>query len=208
MTDVRDLLPLYALGALDADEARAVERAVAADPALARELATYRDTAAELAPAVAPPADVQARLLSSIGAGRYEAFAPRLATIYDVPLARAREYLGLIDRPASWKESKGWGVELAGIALVDFAGGPAYAAADCGFVRIAAGCTFPWHMHRGEELNLVLAGTLRDHAGHVYRPGDEVVLSAGDAHELMADPGEDVLIAARLFVGIEVVPRP
>ena len=207
MTDVRELLPLYALGALDGDEARAVERAVAADPALARELAQYRDAAVELAPDVAPPADVKARLLASAGAGRFERFASRMAAIYDVSVERAREYLGLIERPASWKDSAGWGVSLPGIALVDFAGGPAYAAADCGFVRITAGCTFPWHTHRGEELNLVLAGTLRDHDGRRYHPGDELILSQGASHELAAEPGEDVIIAARLFVGIEVVPR-
>lgn len=208
MTDVRELLPLYALGALDADEARAVERAVAADPALARELAGYQDAATELAPAVAPPPDVKARLLASVGAGRFERFAAQVAAIYDVAVGRAHELLGLIERPASWQTSDGWGIALPGIALVEFDGGPAYAAADCGFVRIAAGCTFPWHTHRGEELNLVLAGTLRDHAGQRYRPGDELVLTQGASHEIAAEPGEDVILAVRVFVGIEVVPRP
>ena len=51
MSDIRELLPLHALGVLEADEAREVERAVAADPALAAELAAYRDAASLIASA-------------------------------------------------------------------------------------------------------------------------------------------------------------
>jgi anti-sigma factor RsiW len=44
MTDVRDLLPLFAVGAVDDAERRAVEAAIAADPALAAELAPWLDS--------------------------------------------------------------------------------------------------------------------------------------------------------------------
>ena len=70
MSDVRELLPLYALGVLDADEVRQVERAVAADPALAAELAAYADAAALIAAPVQPSPDVKTRLLASV-AGRH-----------------------------------------------------------------------------------------------------------------------------------------
>ena len=40
MTDIRELLPLYAMGGLDDNEASAVERAVQADPVLAAEFIT------------------------------------------------------------------------------------------------------------------------------------------------------------------------
>ena len=52
-----------------------------------------------------------------------------MASLFDVTVDRARELLGLIERPASWENP------VPGIRLVHFDGGPAYAAADCGFVR-------------------------------------------------------------------------
>jgi putative transcriptional regulator len=198
MSDVRELLPLHALGVLDADEAKAVEQAVAADPALAAELAAYRDAAALVAAPVAPPPDVKARLLASAGGGRFERFATRFAQLFDVTVDKARELLGLIERPASWE------APVPGIGLVHFAGGPACAAADCGFIRIAPGCTFPWHTHRGEEVSIILSGTLRDHTGRLLHPGDELVQAAGTQHDISAEGDADVIFAARAFNGIEV----
>jgi hypothetical protein len=49
--------------------------------------------------------------------------------------------------------------------------------------------------------------TLRDHEGRRLRPGDELVQAAGTSHDITAEPGEDVILAARVFVGIEVAPR-
>lgn len=203
MTDLRELLPLYALGALDADEAALIERAVAADPALAAELASYRDAAhqlVELAPAVAPPPEVKARLLASIGAGPLERFAARLAAIYDFTVDRAREVLGLVERTAAW-DSPFPGIPIRG---VHFQGGPACAAADCGLLRLPAGCTFPWHTHRGEEVSIILVGTLRDHSGKLLRPGDELVQAEGSQHDISAEGDEDVIFAARAYNGIDV----
>jgi len=54
--DVRELLPLYALGILETDEAAVVERAVAGDPALAVELASYQQTAGVIGVAIRPVA--------------------------------------------------------------------------------------------------------------------------------------------------------
>lgn len=197
-SDLRELLPLYALGVLDADEARAVERAVAADPALAAELAGYRDAASLIAAPVAPPPDIKARLLASAGNGRFERFSARFAQLFDVTVDKARELLGLVERPASWENP------LPGIGLVHFAGGPTCATADCGFIRIAPGCTFPWHTHRGEEVSIILTGTLRDHSGKLLRPGDELVQAEGSQHDLSAEGDEDVIFAARAFNGIDV----
>ena len=205
MSDVRELLPLYALGVLDADEAKLVEGALAADPALAAELDSYRDAAHQLVglvPPVAPPLDVKARLLASAGGGRFERFAARVATIFDVTIDRARELLGLVERPASWE------TPVPGVGLVHFAGGPACATADCGFIRIAPGCTFPWHTHRGEELSIVLSGTLRNYDGRLLRSGDELVQAPGTQHELTVAGDEPVIFVARAFDGIEVSQRP
>lgn len=194
--DIRELLPLYALGALDGDEAAAVERAIEADPALAAELDGYL----AILPAVEPSPEVKARLVASAGGGRFEKLAARVARLFDVTVDRARELLGLIERAASWENP------VPGVQLVHFEGGPACAAADCGFVRLEPGCTFPWHTHRGEEVSVILAGSLRDHEGTMWHPGDELVQPAGSQHDLTA--GEDgAIYVARATHGIEVSGR-
>jgi hypothetical protein len=195
MNDVRELLPLYALGELSADEASTVERAIEADPNLAAELESYLDLVA-----VAPAADVKARLIASVGGGRFEQFSDRMAKLFDVTIDRARELLGLIERPASWENP------VPGVHLIHFDGGPACAAADCGFVRIAPGCKFPWHTHRGEEVSVILSGAMRDHDGKVLRAGDELVHQEATQHELTAEGDEDVIYVARAMNGIEVGP--
>lgn len=195
MSDIRELLPLYALGLLDGNEAAEVERALEGDAALAAELDSYSSLVAP----VEPSPDVKARLIASVGGGRFERFAPRLASLFDVSVERARELLGLVERDASWEHP------IPGIGLIHFAGGTACSGADCGFVRIEPGCTFPWHTHRGEEVNLILAGTIRDH-GKLMGPGDELIQPSGTQHDLTA--GDDVVIyVARVFGGIEVGPR-
>jgi len=191
--NIRELLPLYAVNALAADEAAEVERAVQADPALAAELDSYLG----LLTPVTPSPDVKARLLASIGGGRFERFADRMAKLFDVTVDRARELLGLVERDASWENP------MPGIALIHFDGGPACAAADCGFVRIQPGCTFPWHTHRGEEINVILSGTLRDSTGKVLQAGDELVQQASTQHDLTAG-NDEVIYVARAMNGIEV----
>ena len=197
MKDIRELLPLYAVNALTADEAADVERAVSSDRALATELDSYLG----LIPPVAPSADVKARLLASVGGGRFERFVDRMTSLFDVSVDRARELLALVERTASWEHP------IPGVSLIHFKGGPACANADCGFVRIAAGCKFPWHTHRGEEVNLILVGTASDAEGKVFRAGDEIVEQQGSAHDLTAGE-EDVLYVARATNGIEVSGLP
>lgn len=195
MIDVRELLPLYALGELTADEAAAVERAIESDPQLAAELDDYLDLVA-----VTPRADLEARLLASAGGGRFERFSERVGTLFDVTVDRARELLGLVEHDAAWEHP------VPGVSLIHFDGGPACAAADCGFVRIAPGCKFPWHTHRGEEVSVILSGAMRDHDGKVLRAGDELVHSQGTQHELATEGDEPVIYVARAMNGIEVGP--
>ena len=196
--NIRELLPLYAVNALAPDEAADVERAVQADPSLAAELDSYLS----LITPVAPSPDVKARLLASIGSGRFEKFADRMAKLFDVTIDRARELLGLAERAASWESP------IPGIGLVHFDGGPACATADCGFIRIAPGCTFPWHTHRGEEVSVILTGTLRDHEGRLLRPGEELVQSSGSQHDISCHGDEEVIFVARAFGGIDVANSP
>ena len=196
--DVKDLLPLYALGALSPGEAQIVERAVAADPALAAELAQLQAAAEIMVAPVAPPSHVKSRLLASIGLGRFEAFAPRMATLFDVSIERARELLALVERPASWEP------RAPGIELVHFDGGLLAANADCGFVRMAPGAVFPPHVHAGEETSLVIAGRIHDR-GRILVPGDELVEPArGPEHVVRTEGDEPCIYAARAFDGIEI----
>ena len=198
-TDIRELLPLYALGILEPDEAQAVERAITTDSALAAELASYQASADLIVAPVTPSADVKTRLIASIGGGRFETFSSRMATLFDVTVERARELLGLIERPASWEQ------EAGGIGLVHFAGGPAYAAADCGFIRLEPGAVFPPHKHLGEEASIVISGHVRDAAsGRLLGPGDELLQAEGSEHHLTCEGTEPCIFAARAMNGIEV----
>jgi anti-sigma factor ChrR (cupin superfamily) len=201
--DIRELLPLYALGILDSAEAMAVERAVATDSTLAAELASYQASAELLVAPVTPPSAVKARLMASTGGGRFEKMSQRMAQMFDVAVDKAREFLGLIERPASWEQEQG------GISLVHFAGGPAYAAADCGFVRLEPGAIFPPHKHLGEEAMMVLHGQLRDGASNrLLGPGDLVIQSQGSEHHLICEGSEPCIFAARAMNGIEVAGAP
>lgn len=200
--DVHELLPLYALGILEPDEAAFVERAIARDTSLAAELADYQQATGELGAALAPVApapDVMTRLLASIGGGRFEAFSARMAKLFDVTLDRARELLGLIERPASWI------VQIPGIALVHFDGGPSTAGADCGFIRMSPGAIFPPHGHLGEESVTILTGRVHDVTNNVmYGPGDECVQVPGTQHYLMCVGDEDCIYASRAMDGISL----
>jgi cupin domain len=202
--DVRELLPLYALGILEPDEVKTVERAIAADAGLASELAAFQQTAEGLVVSVAPPPSVKARLLASVGQGRFETFAERMTKLFDVGIDRAREFLGLIERPASWEVQP-----VPGIALVHFAGGPAYTAADCGFIRLGPGAFFPPHKHLGEEVAIILSGSVRDPVNNkLLVAGDDYQQAEGTEHYLWNDSKEDCIFAARAMNGIEVAGAP
>jgi putative transcriptional regulator len=152
---------------------------------------------------IAPSPEVHERLMASLGGGRFERFSNRMASLFDVGVDRARELLGLIERPASW-EAAG-----PGVGLVHFDGGPAYAGADCGFVRLAPGAAFPVHSHAGEEVSLILAGTLKDRlTGRTYAAGDELVEAEGSEHDVIATDDAEVLYAARAINGLIVAGAP
>ena len=200
--DIRELLPLHALDLLDGAEAAAVEHAVAADPALAVELAALRDAAHSLADQpVDPPPDIERRLIASVGGGRYERFAARFAALFDLAIDPVRELFGRMERP--WPAP-----EAPGVSLIHFQGGPAWAAADCGIVRIEPGSTFPWHTHLGEEHILVLAGTVRDHEGRLYGPGMELISAQGSSHDASVHGNDPAIFVARALNGIELGRRP
>jgi hypothetical protein len=200
--EVRELLPLYALGVLDDGERAAVERAAATDPAIAAELASYADAASSLVGEpnpVEPPDEIRAQILASSGGGKFATYAPRMGQIFDVSVDRAHEFLALMERRKSWE------LPMPGVGLVHFDGGPAAATADCGFVRLAPGCVFPYHRHRGDELSLVLQGHVRDRSSNqLLVAGDALPVAKDSAHELICEGTVEAVFASRAFDGIEI----
>ena len=142
---------------------------------------------------------MKSRLLASVGGGALDRFAQRLGALFDVTVERAREFLGLIERPASWE------VQVPGISLVHFDGGPAYATADCGFIRLAPGAIFPYHKHLGDEVCVVLEGAVYDPTNdRMIEAGGDYVQATGTAHALINKGSVDCIFAARVMHGIEV----
>ncbi len=86
---VRSWLPAYALNALDADEKRQVEALLAEDETARRELGEYSQIAESVlltAPATAPPADLERKLMQRAAETRMRRFPVRLAAIAAVVL--------------------------------------------------------------------------------------------------------------------------
>lgn len=206
MTAIRELLPAYALGALDDEESRQVLRAVAADPALEAELAELLDAASAMGAMVepvAPPPAARARLLDAAGGERFARFARRFAELFDVGVQRARELLGLVDTPQAWVPGPGpqsW--------LIHFQAGPALATADTGFVKLAKGERFAWHRHDGDEYCMILQGTAQDSLAGTLTVGDEGKLAGGTEHDFVAVGDEDLIFAVWVHGVDFTIPRP
>ncbi len=141
---------------------------------------------------IEPSASLKDRLLRSADAadGRWAPFLDRVAELFDIAAATAREYLSRIADPAHWEAAI-----AEGIALVHLEGGPRTATADVGFTRVAAGATFPVHTHAGGEQTLVLQGSYRDSDGTLVQPGDLVTMPGGSTHSFEVLPGEDLVFA-------------
>jgi anti-sigma factor ChrR (cupin superfamily) len=193
-----EMLPLYALGALDLDEAKLVEDAVAKDPALRAELDKY---IAIVGREVAPSPSVRDRLFADVDAlskpNRWERFAARVAEIYDVTVDKARMFLSWIDEPSRWENAA-----VPGVQLIHLPAGPQWAAADCGIVRMPAGFHFPNHGHHGPELTYVLQGKITESSGATLDVGEELELPAGAEHSFVVDEASGDYIFCVRFYGI------
>jgi ChrR Cupin-like domain len=147
--------------------------------------------------AVEPSPEVKVRLLASSGGGRFSGFAEPIATMFEVPVDRAHELLGLIERSASWQ------TKMPGLEVLAFSGGPALVGADCAFLRIAPGGTFPMHAHVGEESAFVLAGHVHDVThDRSFGPGGSWQLAPGTRHKLVGQGDEPCICAVCARDGI------
>lgn len=108
--DPRELAAAYSLGALDPEETRAFEAALAGSPELQREVAEYREVGALLAhgapaPGAGLPAALRARVMAQAAAGKVAPLAPR--TPPAVWLALAASLVGLVATSALWFSTHG-----------------------------------------------------------------------------------------------------
>src|SRR5688500_19650677 len=97
--DPRNDIAAYTIGALDAEEAAAVERLLDADPALAREAAEYAASASMLTlsvPRMEPPAALKGKIMTAARAARPPALTvlPKVAPAK--PERRLRDVLAFV----------------------------------------------------------------------------------------------------------------
>lgn len=212
-----DALAELALGTLPVDDQARAEAHVAYCARCRDELSATREALAGLTLAltpVTPSPAVRSGLLAALAAtpqerpqerpqeqraGHFARFTAGVARLLDVTAGRAREYLDLLVRPASWEPGF-----AANIRLVHIDGGPAVAGLITGFISVTRGTTFPHHAHFGEEWGYILQGEMHDDDGSVYRPGDEARKAGGTAHSFRAGDDEDLIYLVVLRDGVDI----
>jgi anti-sigma factor ChrR (cupin superfamily) len=190
---MKELAALYALGALDAGEAREFERHLAEGCGeCAAELRDYEAVAAALAlsaHAAAPPSRARAALLERVtsevqtrGGGGDEASPSQFTGAADFVVVRGGE--------GEWVETADAGV-FAKLLFVDKERDTVTT-----LVRLEPGARIAPHRHLGVEQCLVLEGTVR--SGDIeMRGGDFICAMKGSVHrEIYTDGGALLLIVS------------
>jgi len=169
----REQAALCALGALPADEARALgEQLAEGDAAVRDELAAFRsvvDDLAYAAPAQAPPSALRARVL-----GRIAATEPVVIEQDDVRFVRGAQ--------VDWEAGPIAGLQLKRLSM-DGARGRRTS-----LVRMAAGVGYPRHRHADVEELYLLEGELLI-SGVLMRPGDYCRAEPDSVHDGIVTPG-------------------
>jgi anti-sigma factor ChrR (cupin superfamily) len=176
LEELEEQAALFALGALESDEAARFRQRVAAGcPTCCALLEQCEGTVAALpllAPEIAPPARLRMKLLASIGAP--EIPAPQKAL--EGSIVRTGD--------TEWEQGPMAGVEyrrLHGRRTM--------------LVRMAPHSTLPEHEHAAAEQCLVLEGSVRSQ-GEVVHAGDFTYMPKGSKHQpLYTDTGCLLLIA-------------
>lgn len=190
------------LGDVSDAEREALEAHVASCRRCADELTHAADAFAALAlalPAEAPPPSLRERILADARPPRLAAMIEKVATLFDVTLARARALLERLDDADAWVAGP---VPDSWILFVDGAG-PKRAGAFCGFVKMGAGVTWPPHKHLGREYMLVLEGGFRETGGAEVHPGQLHVMEEGSSHGFTIFDDEPCISAAVVYGGVE-----
>lgn len=129
---------------------------------------------------------------------RLSRFVTRVAELAYVSKDTAQAWLRDLAEPEVWEET-----EFGDVELFHISGGPELDDAIVGFVRVSAGTSFPEHTHVGDEIALVVQGTMRD-GDEIYRTGELVERPGGTTHEVHAEPGPDLVYLTIVMTGVEI----
>jgi len=176
---------LYALGALEPAEARALEAALLDDATLAAEVQAFEQVLADLALGageVAPPAHLREKLLERIA---LEA-APQAKV---APVSREQDTISLRKNEGKWRQLA---PKVSSKVL--------YADAQTGLVtsliKLEPGGYLPRHRHLGVEQMLIVEGECRIN-DEIFRPGDFRMRPADTEDvELTTEHGATILLVA------------
>lgn len=202
-----ELIVDYALERLSRDDAAAVDAHQATCPRCANEIAAVREALSALPAGLVrakPTAALRDAVLGATEpAHRYDAFARRVASLFDVDEATALRYLRTATDPqTTWESMPEMG---AAVSLLHFDGGARTAGADVGIVRFVPGLRFPAHDHKGEERQLFLQGRVVEDSGREWLPGDLSIADSRIRHGFTVDTDEPCVVALVLFNGIQIL---
>ena len=187
----KELAALYALGALEAGEARDFERHLSEGcEACAAELRDFERVAAQLAldsAPVPPPAGALEKLLSRVAAAGRRPEASPAGAGAPSGSAGAADLLVVRRDEGVWEETADPGVFVK-LLFVD--GGRETVTR---LVRLEAGARIPPHRHLGFEQCLVLEGVMRA-GGLSLRAGDFNCAAPGSVHEEIYTEGGALLL--------------
>jgi len=175
----------FVLGALPDDEHQAFAARVAADAALAADVARARDELGDVAVAALPeetPSDAAvARLQAALDDDTpYPWVLQRLAQAADLAVDVMRGIVRAAQDASGWVEGP-----CPGVTLFHVDGGPRTADAVVGFVRIPSGGQFDHHVHAGLETTFMLEGRLECTTGRTFEAGDIIDMPEGSEHALL-----------------------
>lgn len=203
--DARDLVPEYVLGVLSAADRARVNEALQGSTELGREVRLATEALTSLTDALPPHPAVpggRARLLATLASpDRFKAFFPTLRRWYDLDDDGLRAVLARMDAGTSFVDAP-----LPGVRYFDFTAGPAAIGKEAGALTLAAGASFPRHVHLGNERSMVLEGTLLVD-GRRLHAGDTIEVTAGSEHQFAAGP-ERSLVLLVLHDGFSIVREP
>jgi ChrR Cupin-like domain len=193
----------YLFGSLPPDVKAALDRQIADEPALRREVDRLTEVlVATLVPALPPatPSPVaKARLEATlVSVDRFAPFWTSLSRLCDLPVHVVKRLVAKVDEPAAWLPGY-----VPGLSYFNFTPGLKLAGADAGFVRLEVGTTFPRHRHLGDELTFVLEGRLRE-GERVFGPG-ALLERARDSEHVWSTEGQRPLVTVSVHRGIALV---
>jgi len=182
----------------------AEELQAADSPAAAATVAWEEDEDEALAllllPQVTTPAPGRSRLLGLLTP--LNRFTPHLSTLVELlrlPLETVADLVSRIDAEESWEAGP-----FPGLSLYHLPRSPELQDCIVGFVKLGAGLPFPEHDHHGEEIVMVVQGTIHDSGGRSLGIGEICRMPEGTSHQFSAGAQCDLVYLAIVRNGISV----